>query len=368
MVLQGNVAGNPAGHWCPAPWDQDSAEWKKIDAQLPSAHKARQIEALVALLDLSPLFATYAGLGSCAQRPDLMLKVVLYEMSQGRLSPAQWSRDAWESLPVQWLALGICPGRSRWYDFLQRLAGVMDELNRQLLTLGIRWRLTTGTRAALDGSLVAADASRHGLLTDAGSATALEIAVFAAAGVELYAPFRESTPTAGTGKTAKQFPQSAFTWPPEEQVYICPAGQRLTAWKRARKLQSGGRTLEVIQYHCDPAQCRACELQGQCTQNTKQGRTVKRGEHDDLIDQLRVRMATGEAPWLYRLRKQTIELRYADVKQHRKLRRFNGRGLRRARTQLGLLVLCHNGRTLVQAQSTSTNPAPSDVTAEEVAA
>ncbi|MCY2992667.1 MAG: nucleotidyltransferase domain-containing protein, partial [Planctomycetota bacterium] len=34
MVLQTDVAGNPAGHWCPAPWDKASEDPKKIDSQL----------------------------------------------------------------------------------------------------------------------------------------------------------------------------------------------------------------------------------------------------------------------------------------------------------------------------------------------
>ncbi len=49
------------------------------------------------------------------------------------------------------------------------------------------------------------------------------------------------------------------------------------------------------------------------------GRSVSRLEHEDLVDELRARMETPEAKELYRLRRQTIELRYADLKQHRQL-------------------------------------------------
>lgn len=88
-------------------------------------------------------------------------------------------------------------------------------------------------------------------------------------------------------------------------------------------------------------------------------------EHEELIEVLRARMAAPEAQALYRLRKQTVELVNADLKQHRKLRRFSGRGLARARCEVGLLVLAQNLLTLAderwkaqakQAQATSVNP------------
>jgi len=166
MVLHAHAAGNPAGHWCPTPWDENTEEWKRIDMHLDREHAARRIDAAVAQLDLAPLLATYAGVGSRAQRPDLMLKMVLYEMSLGRLSPAQWHRDTRESLPVQWLAFGIRPGRSRFYQFLERLAPVVDELNRQFLALGVDLHVTTARRASMDGTLLAANASRRHLLTE----------------------------------------------------------------------------------------------------------------------------------------------------------------------------------------------------------
>jgi hypothetical protein len=53
-------------------------------------------------------------------------------------------------------------------------------------------------------------------------------------------------------------------------------------------------------------------------------------------------MQTPKAKAIYRQRGQTIELRFADTKTHRGLRRFSGRGLKRVRIEVGLLVLSHN--------------------------
>jgi len=53
-------------------------------------------------------------------------------------------------------------------------------------------------------------------------------------------------------------------------------------------------------------------------------------------------METAEAKTVYRLRGQTIEIVFADVKEHRGLRRFSGHGLVRVRTEFALEVLLHN--------------------------
>ena len=58
------------------------------------------------------------------------------------------------------------------------------------------------------------------------------------------------------------------------------------------------------------------------------GRTISRAEHEELIEALRARMQTDEAKNLYRLRRQTVELSYADLTEHRKLRRFSGHGFK----------------------------------------
>jgi hypothetical protein len=75
---------------------------------------------------------------------------------------------------------------------------------------------------------------------------------------------------------------------------------------------------------------------------SKRGRSVQRSEHEELIQAHRAWMETAEAKAVYRLRGQTIELVFADVKEHRGLRRFSGHGLARVRTEFALEVLLHN--------------------------
>jgi len=65
-------------------------------------------------------------------------------------------------------------------------------------------------------------------------------------------------------------------------------------------------------------------------------------ENEELLDRLRERMHTAAAKKFYKLRSQTVELSYADMKEHRDLRRFHGRGLKGVSADVGCQVLTHN--------------------------
>ena len=138
-----------------------------IEQRLPPDHLARVIDQAVERLDLAALRATYAGTGSEAHPPERLLRVVLYEMRRGRRRPADWHVDARESEPVRWLLRGSAVARSCWYQFRDRVAPLLPGLNQQVLAQAVAAGLTPATRAAGDGTLVAANASRHRLLNQA---------------------------------------------------------------------------------------------------------------------------------------------------------------------------------------------------------
>jgi len=469
------------------PWDCQSPEWLAIDDSLPVDHLARAIDEAVDQLDLTALFASYAGVGSRPHRPDLMLKIVLYQMQTGHPSPSQWAADTPDRRCLLWLGRGIKPSRSRCFAFRDRLGAWLPDWNRQVLQSAVVPGITTARSGSLDGTLIAANASRHRLLnlarldrrlkeldrviaadqtrqdpgavpgwmarspatrrrqrhrfrtarrellkeharnarrpgdrrqdpdkivistgdpeaalgrdkekvfrplynlqvvqdtesplvlgyevfaqatdagtltplrqraqaltgvelktmlTDAGYASALDLYDCAQAGVDLYAPYQENdgTEQRRARRPQRQIPKSAFTWRPEEQVYVCPQGHRLTRISQEARGRAEGRTVEVTTYRCPKEHCQACPLAQRCTRSAN-GRTIKRNEHEDLIVAHQAKMATPEAKAIYRQRCQTVELRFADTKVHRGLRRFRGRGLERARIEVGLCVLAHN--------------------------
>jgi len=143
------------------PWDESHSQWEDIDDRLPQNHLARQIDQAVDRLDLAFLFESYQGRGSLPLRPDLMLKITLYEMQSGKPSPAEWFRDSRESDTVKWLGFGIQPSRSVWYEFRDRCASFLDTWNEQVLQNAVEQGFTAARHAALDGTTMAACASRY---------------------------------------------------------------------------------------------------------------------------------------------------------------------------------------------------------------
>lgn len=57
----------------------------------------------------------------------------------------------------------------------------------------------------------------------------------------------------------------------------------------------------------------------------------------------------------YTLRGQTVELGFADANSHRGLHRFHGRGIDRASSETGLLVLAQNLQRLDRLQRDAVN-------------
>src|SRR5271166_4993709 len=156
------------------PWNPRSPEWLAIEDSLPADHRARAIDEAVDQLDLALLFASYLGVGSKAHRPDLMLKIALYEIQTGHHSPDQWAKDTCDRRCLQWLGLGIAPSRSRWYAFRDRVGPLLETFHRQILEGAVAQGLTTASRGSLDGMLIC-DLERRktiALLPDREAATA----------------------------------------------------------------------------------------------------------------------------------------------------------------------------------------------------
>ena len=146
------------------PWNENSEPWLELEAQLPPGHLAREIREAMTCLDLTPLYLTYGGRGKAAHPPELMLAIVLFERRRGQRKPSQWYRDTQENVALWWLGFGIRPSRSCWYEFRDRAGACLDTLNAAVLHRAVDEQLTTAQRGALDGSAVAANASRRRLL------------------------------------------------------------------------------------------------------------------------------------------------------------------------------------------------------------
>jgi hypothetical protein len=150
---------------------------------------------------------------------------------------------------------------------------------------------------------------------DAGFVTALNLAHCDRLGVELIGPWKENDFSAKRQKPARQFPKDQFRWHPSENAYECPAGQRL-AWIGSETRQRAGDQAERLErFRAEPAVCAACALRAGCT-TSRNGRQLRRSEHEDLILAHRAKMATSDAKAILKTRGQVGAVA-ADLKEHR---------------------------------------------------
>ena len=109
------------------------------------------------------LFDVYSGRGSAPHPPDLLLKLALYEHCRGRTKPIQWHRDLKSDINVQWLTLGMNVAERTLYKFRDRVGPLLEGWHKQVLELAVAEELVEGRQASIDGTTVAANASRRKL-------------------------------------------------------------------------------------------------------------------------------------------------------------------------------------------------------------
>jgi transposase len=166
-------------------------------------------------------------------------------------------------------------------------------------------------------------------------------------GTTLYGPYQSNSFTAAklAGKI-RLFPKEKFSWSDVDQTFTCPQGHVLRRDGQFHEPRSGGPDVTVVQYRCPPQHCQACPVHVQCTRRPGKGRTIKRLQGQELLDQHQSLMQTSEAKAIFRQRPATIERHFADTRCHRSWIRLHGRGHNRAQTEGGLMTLAHNIVTL----------------------
>jgi transposase len=236
---------------------------------------------------------------------------------------------------------------------------VVDTASLLILSFDVFTQVTdAGTLAPmLDRTQEVTGAMLIQISTDAAYASLLDLQECQKRNVRLAAPVQENDFT--EQKRAQAGPprigKDQFQWDPEEQTYRCPAGHRLNYKGKEQKRRRDDNKVTQHRYHCPAEHCRACPLRERCVRNPEKGRTVKRLEGEELIEAHKEWMKTEEAKAANRLRGSVIERCFGDAKQHRNLRRLHGRGLQRAKAEIGLVVLVQTALTLARLRKNAVN-------------
>jgi transposase len=128
--------------------------------------------------------------------------------------------------------------------------------------------------------------------------------------------------------------RSLFTYDPERDRLICPAGKAL---KPLAKPHDG-----AVIYEARKADCRVCQTKPQCTKAA--ARRVTRLIDEAALERVSARLAAE--PELMAKRAQSVEPAFATLKRWMHGGRFLLRGKAKATTELGLLTLAFNLKRL----------------------
>jgi transposase len=136
-----------------------------------------------------------------------------------------------------------------------------------------------------------------------------------------------------SGMKAKgQFGKQDFRYLADDDVYLCPAGQRLSFVSHKR--QSGGPDLRRYA----TMGCEACALKRRCTTGIQ--RVVTRWEHEHLVEDVQRRL--DENPQAMRQRRETVEHPFGTIKARMGATHFLMKRLKNVRTEMALSVLAYN--------------------------
>ena len=136
-----------------------------------------------------------------------------------------------------------------------------------------------------------------------------------------------------------KFSDEAFSYDPEDDVYLCPAGHRL---QRTRY----DRNHETFQYQGQAKICKACSLRDRCT-DAKRGRTLRRHLRHEEVRLMRERAQSCGSKKDIRTRQHLMERSFARAVRFG-FKRARWRRLWRVRIQEYLTAAIQNIMILVQ--------------------
>ena len=136
-----------------------------VDDWLAQDHLARFVVEVVDGLDLSNLTRQYAGRGSKAHHPATLLSLLVYGYATGVFSSRKIERATYDSVAFRYIAAGTHPDHDTLATFRRRFLDELAELFAQVLEVAREMKLLRMGTVCLDGTKIAANASRHSALS-----------------------------------------------------------------------------------------------------------------------------------------------------------------------------------------------------------
>lgn len=149
------------------PVDRDTAYLlpPSVDEWLPEDHLARFVVEVIDKLDLSALVRQYAGRGSDAHHPAVLLGLLIYGYASGVFSSRKMERATYDSVAFRFVAANTHPDHDTIASFRRRFLPQVKALFVQVLVLAREMKCLKLGTIALDGTKVHANASKHKALS-----------------------------------------------------------------------------------------------------------------------------------------------------------------------------------------------------------
>ncbi len=152
-------------------------------------------------------------------------------------------------------------------------------------------------------------------------------------GLDVYVPEPDKqAQTRDSGRLTRE----AFTYDPESDHYVCPAGHILSRTGTQRK---GG--IRNFRYAARARDCGTCPLRVSCVTQKTGYRQLSRWEHEAVVERHRQRMAKTGSKRM-RQRAGIVEHPFGTMKLWFGARHFLTRGLEKVMGEMNLMALCYN--------------------------
>jgi len=138
-------------------------------------------------------------------------------------------------------------------------------------------------------------------------------------------------PMTSGAKSEGRFGKQDFVYLPEDDVYRCPAGERLKYYYT--NVENG---LRLHRYWTNT--CRTCALKSRCTTGVQ--RRITRWEHEHVLEAVQRRL--DEDPKAMRRRRETVEHPFGTIKARMGAMHFLMKTLPRVAAEMALHVLAYN--------------------------
>ena len=171
------------------------------------------------------------------------------------------------------------------------------------------------------------EATSLDVVADRGYFSSEQILACEEAGITVTLP----KPMTSNSKTEGRFGKQDFRYVAEEDVYICPAGERL-----AYSFTTEENGLVLRRYSTNA--CRRCAIKQNCT--TGKERRITRWEHEHLLETVQRRL--DEHPEKMRQRRETVEHPFGTIKARMGATHFLVKTLPRVAAEMALHVLAYN--------------------------